>query len=68
LSAGVDSGAIVGLMRDAGQQDIRTVTLSFEEFAGSLNDEAPEAKAGFVRDFFDAWIRQVPEAAARPEG
>jgi hypothetical protein len=33
-----------------------------------LEAEAPEAKAGFVRDFFDAWIRQVPEPAARPEG
>ena len=27
LSAGIDSGAIVGLMRDAGQNDIQTVTL-----------------------------------------
>ena len=31
LSAGVDSGALVGLMRDAGQQDITTVTLAFSE-------------------------------------
>jgi asparagine synthase (glutamine-hydrolysing) len=43
LSAGVDSGALVGLMRDAGQQNIQTVTLSFEEFTGSANDEAPLA-------------------------
>src|SRR6202035_4025563 len=34
LSSGVDSGALVGLMRDAGQQDIQTVTLAFEEFRG----------------------------------
>jgi asparagine synthase (glutamine-hydrolysing) len=50
LSAGVDSGALVGLMRAAGQQDIQTVTLAFEEFRGSQNDEAPEAKR--VADFY----------------
>ncbi len=43
LSAGVDSGALVGLMRDAGQSEIRTVTLSYREFRGSANDEAPLA-------------------------
>ena len=46
LSAGVDSGALVGLMRDAGQQDIQTVTLAFDEFRGTPNDEAPEADSG----------------------
>ena len=40
LSSGVDSGALVGLMRDAGQNDIRTVTLAFEEFKGTTNDES----------------------------
>ena len=40
LSAGIDSGALVGLMRDAGQTDIETVTLAFEEFQGTANDEA----------------------------
>ena len=43
LSAGIDSGALVGLMRDAGQQDIQTVTFSFEEFRGRAEDEAPLA-------------------------
>jgi asparagine synthase (glutamine-hydrolysing) len=43
LSAGVDSGALVALMRDAGQQDIQTVTLAFDEFRGTPNDETPEA-------------------------
>ena len=43
LSAGIDSGALVGLMRAAGQNDIRTVTLSFAEFAGRPEDEAPAA-------------------------
>jgi asparagine synthase (glutamine-hydrolysing) len=43
LSGGVDSGALVGLMRDAGQSDIQTVTLAFEEFRGQPDDEAPLA-------------------------
>ena len=43
LSSGIDSGALVGLMRDAGQQDIQTVTLAFEEFRGRTEDEAPIA-------------------------
>nr|WP_157223416.1 asparagine synthase (glutamine-hydrolyzing) [Rhodovulum sp. PH10] len=43
LSAGVDSGSLVGLIRDAGQTEIRTITLSYEEFQGSVNDEAPLA-------------------------
>src|SRR5262249_35789297 len=43
LSSGIDSGALVGLMRDAGQQDIQTVTLAFEEFEGRVEDEAPLA-------------------------
>jgi asparagine synthase (glutamine-hydrolysing) len=44
LSAGIDSGALVGLMRDAGQQDIQTVTLAFAEFRGRAEDEAPLAQ------------------------
>ncbi|MEJ8572849.1 asparagine synthase (glutamine-hydrolyzing) [Microbaculum marinum] len=43
LSAGVDSGALLGLMRDAGQEDIRAITLAFEEFSGTDEDEAPLA-------------------------
>jgi asparagine synthase (glutamine-hydrolysing) len=43
LSSGIDSGALVGLMRDAGQQDIQTVTLAFEEFRNQREDEAPLA-------------------------
>jgi len=40
LSGGIDSGSLVGLMRDAGQETIRTVTLAFEEFTGQPEDEA----------------------------
>ena len=43
LSAGIDSGALVGLMRDAGAHDLQTLTLAFSEFEGHPDDEAPLA-------------------------
>jgi asparagine synthase (glutamine-hydrolysing) len=43
LSAGVDSGALLGLMRDAGQRDIRAITLTFDEFRDTPEDEGPQA-------------------------
>lgn len=43
LSAGVDSGALLGLMRDAGQARTRAITLAFDEFKGTPEDEAPFA-------------------------
>ena len=43
LSAGIDSGALAGLMKDAGQEDVQAVTLAFEEFRGTPGDEAPLA-------------------------
>ena len=43
LSAGIDSGALAGLMRDAGQEDVQAVTLAFEEFRCTPGDEAPLA-------------------------
>ena len=45
LSAGVDSGAILGLMRDAGQAKVRGITLAFDEFRGTADDEAAGAAA-----------------------
>ena len=39
LSAGIDSGALVGLMRDVGHRDTRSVSITFEEFRGSEHDE-----------------------------
>ncbi len=34
---------LLGLMRDAGQRDIRAITLPFDEFRGTDEDEAPHA-------------------------
>src|SRR5215813_13863307 len=43
LSAGVDSGSLLGLMRDSGQREIRAITLAFDEFRDTEEDEAPLA-------------------------
>jgi asparagine synthase (glutamine-hydrolysing) len=44
LSSGVDSGALLGLMRDAGQKhDVEAITLRYDEFRGRRDDEAPLA-------------------------
>ncbi len=43
LSAGIDSGSIVGLARDAGAENLQTVTLAFEEYQGKAENEAPLA-------------------------
>ena len=43
LSAGIDSGALVGLMRDASSGEFQTITLSFDEYRGRSDDEGPLA-------------------------
>jgi asparagine synthase (glutamine-hydrolysing) len=43
LSAGLDSGALLGTMAEIGARDISAVTLAFEEFRGGPLDEAPLA-------------------------
>ena len=67
LSAGVDSGALLGLMRNAGQRDIRAITLAFEEFRGSPEDEAPLAAR--VAELYGAQhiIRRVSEREFRED-
>jgi asparagine synthase (glutamine-hydrolysing) len=43
LSAGLDSGALLGTMTELGVRDTLAVTLSFAEFKGDRHDEAPIA-------------------------
>lgn len=45
LSGGIDSGALAGLMVEAGARDLTGVTIAYEEFAGRHEDEAPVAAA-----------------------
>jgi asparagine synthase (glutamine-hydrolysing) len=67
LSGGVDSGALLGLMRDAGQHDIRAITLAFEEFRGTAEDEAQ--LAGQVANRYGAQhiVRRVGEPEFRDD-
>jgi len=67
LSSGIDSGALVGLMRDAGQQDIQTVTLTFEEFRGRAEDEAPLAEQIAARYDTRHTTRLITEAEFRED-
>ncbi len=43
LSGGIDSGALAGLMVEAGARDLEGITLAYDEFAGRPEDEAPVA-------------------------
>ncbi|ADP72311.1 asparagine synthase (glutamine-hydrolyzing) [Rhodomicrobium vannielii ATCC 17100] len=43
LSAGIDSGAMLGLMRDVGHERRIAVTVAFREFRATAEDEAPLA-------------------------
>ena len=67
LSAGVDSGALLGLMRDAGQQEIRAITLAFEEFSGTAEDEAPLAAQIAERYGAKHIVRRVSEQEFRDD-
>lgn len=52
LSAGIDSSSLLGLMKDAGADRIRTITLAFEEFRGTEEDES--VVAARVAEFYGA--------------
>jgi asparagine synthase (glutamine-hydrolysing) len=43
LSGGIDSGALAGLMVEAGVRELEGVTIAYDEFAGRHEDEAPVA-------------------------
>lgn len=44
LSGGIDSGALAALMIEAGAADLQGVTIAYDEFTGTPEDEAPVAK------------------------
>lgn len=45
LSGGIDSGALAGLMVETGAREVQGITIAFDEFAGSEQDEVPSAAA-----------------------
>lgn len=78
LSSGVDSSALMGLMRDAGQRDIHAITLGYEEFRERHEDEVPLASVvaahygakhtvrTVTRDEFRADLPKILEAMDQP--
>lgn len=67
LSAGIDSGALVGLMKDAGQQQVSTVTLGFREYAGTAADEVPLAAEVAQHYGVQHRVRMIDEAEFQRE-
>ena len=67
LSAGIDSGALLGLMRDAGANNVQTVTLGFEEFAGRHDDEGDLAAQVAQQYGMPHQVRRVSEAEFRDD-
>ncbi|HEV2551854.1 MAG TPA: asparagine synthase (glutamine-hydrolyzing) [Stellaceae bacterium] len=67
LSGGVDSGAVLGLMRDARQDNVRAITIAFAEFRGTTADEAPLAAR--VANHYGAThiVREVRESEFRDD-
>ena len=66
LSAGVDSGALLGLMRDAGTTDVQTLTVRFQEFAGLAVDEgvlAAEVAAHYQATHSECWVSEADFAS-----
>ena len=45
LSGGIDSGAVAGMMVEAGASKVQGITIAYDEFAGTHQDEAPVAAA-----------------------
>lgn len=62
LSAGIDSGALLGTMSGLGARDITAVTLGFREFEGRPLDEAPLAAKVAARYGARHVVRMVDRA------
>lgn len=61
LSGGIDSSVIAALAAQAGAQ-VTGITIGFEEFAGSLNDETPPAAAIAAHFGLPHFVRRVSRA------
>jgi asparagine synthase (glutamine-hydrolysing) len=59
LSSGIDSGAMLGLLRDAGHATPRAITVQFDEFRGTAEDEAPLAATVAARYGAEHIVRRV---------
>jgi asparagine synthase (glutamine-hydrolysing) len=78
LSGGIDSGALVGLMVEAGARSLQGITLAYDEFEGKPEDEAPMAARiaahygirhhlrRVARDEFEADLPRILDAMDQP--
>jgi asparagine synthase (glutamine-hydrolysing) len=78
LSAGIDSGALAGLMRELSSSPIQSVTIAFDELAQSEQDESPlarqvaahyglaHARRLVTRDEFEADLPAILDAMDQP--
>ena len=67
LSAGTDSGSLLGLMRDIRQEQTHTVTLAYEDFHNRREDEAPGAQRAAERYGSMHTTRMVSESEFRAD-
>lgn len=70
LSAGIDSGALVGLMAEDRSASLQTITLGFSRFRGSSQDEVIHAEAIAARygaRQHTLWISDAEAAADLPQ-
>ncbi len=65
LSAGVDSSALLALMTDAGAKNPLCITLAFEEFRGTAEDETPIAAEVAHHYGANHFVRTVTEMEFR---
>jgi asparagine synthase (glutamine-hydrolysing) len=67
LSGGIDSGSLLGLMTEQGQQTTHAITLSFAEFSGRTDDEVPLAAAVALHYGVQHQIRRVDRTEFRED-
>jgi asparagine synthase (glutamine-hydrolysing) len=67
LSSGVDSTALLGLMRDSSSANIKAITLAFPQFEGTPEDEAPLAAQIAAQYGAEHIVRRVTEAEFRAD-
>ena len=62
LSGGVDSSVLAALMVELGVKNIQSVTIAYDEFAGTIEDEAPLAAAVAAHYGIRHTVRRVTRA------
>jgi len=67
LSAGIDSCGLLALMSELSAAPIQAVTLGFEEFAGTNNDEVPLARVASQAYGAEHRVRMVAAAEFRSD-